>query len=563
MKKLAVVLLIVAAGLAGWFFGRAGSSSSGSDAPGGRKVLFYQSAMHPWIKSDKPGNCTICGMKLTPVYEGEKGIQTDANMVTLSSNAINVIHVQTEAAEKRPIEKKLEVAGRVEADQTRARVISAYVDGRIEKLFVNFTGAEVKQGEPLAVIYSPELLTAEHEYLSVLAQTNLSNSPQLAQEHQRLAESARQRLKRLGLTDSQVERVRESGSATNFTTQIVAPISGTVVKREVFEGQYVKEGDRLFELIDLSRLWFVFDVYEQDLPAISLGQAVSVTAPALPGKTFSGPITFIEPTINEATRSARVRVNLENPLIDGKRALYNGLYASGQIESRSEPVLTVSRSAVIEPGDNARVYVDHGDGGYEQRIVQLGRRGENYIEIVSGLEAGEKVVTTGNLLIDSQAQINRVVSGSAPHQHQTNDAGKQHTTVAPVSPDAAEKLTVFLKGMHAVGQALANDDVNNYNQRAADLPLAQNETLDALVRQVKESAANNLDEARKEFLPLSMAAVQTAETLRKEGHYLGVKIYKCPMYPRAGQNAFWVQSEGPLRNPFYGSEMLECGTEVK
>ena len=192
MKKLAVVLLIVAAGLAGWFFGRAGSSSSGSDAPGGRKVLFYQSAMHPWIKSDKPGNCTICGMKLTPVYEGEKGIQTDANMVTLSSNAINVIHVQTEAAEKRPIEKKLEVAGRVEADQTRARVISAYVDGRIEKLFVNFTGAEVKQGEPLAVIYSPELLTAEHEYLSVLAQTNLSNSPQLAQEHQRLAESARQ-----------------------------------------------------------------------------------------------------------------------------------------------------------------------------------------------------------------------------------------------------------------------------------------------------------------------------------------------------------------------------------
>src|SRR5688572_4332743 len=478
MKKLVVVLLIVLAGIAGWFVGRGRTNGDSSDRT--RKVMFYQSAMHPWIKSDKPGNCTICGMKLTPVYEGEKGIETDANMITLSSNAINVINVQTEPAEKRPIEKTLEAAGRIEADQTRSRVIAAYVDGRVEKLFVNFTGAEVKQGEPLAVIYSPALLTAEREYLTILAQTNFSNSTRLSEEHNRLVEGARQRLKRLGLTDDQIQRARESGTATNFTTQIVAPISGTVVKREVFEGQYVKEGDRLFELMDLSHLWFVFEVYEQDLSAISLGQPVAVTAPALPGRTFAGPITFIEPTINEATRSARVRVELENPLIDGKRALYNGLYASGHIESRSEPVLTVSRSAVIEPGDNARVYVDHGDGGYEQRIVQLGRRGENHIEIVSGLEAGEKVVTAGNLLLDSQAQINRVVSGSSAPPHQTNDSAHQHATAVQVTSAALENLRPFLIAMHALGQALANDDVQTFNQRAAELPLAQNETWEAL-----------------------------------------------------------------------------------
>ena len=561
MKKLLVILLIVLAGLAGWFVGR--SRTNGDTSDGTRKVLFYQSAMHPWIKSDKPGNCTICGMKLTPVYEGEKGIETDAKMITLSSNAINVINVQTEPAEKRSIEKTLAAAGRIEADQTRSRVIAAYVDGRVEKLFVNFTGAEVKQGEPLAVIYSPALLTAEREYLTILAQTNFGHSPRLTEEHARLVEGARQRLKRLGLTDDQIQRARESGTATNFTTQIVAPISGTVVKREVFEGQYVKEGDRLFELMDLSHLWFVFEVYEQDLPAISLGQTVSVTTPALPGRTFTGPITFIEPTINEATRSARVRVELENPVNDGKRALYNGLYASGHIESRSEPVLTVSRSAVIEPGDNARVYVDHGDGGYEQRIVQLGRRGENHIEIVSGLEAGEKVVTAGNLLLDSQAQINRVVSGSAPHQHQTNEPAHQHTTAEQSRPESIEKQTVFLKAMHALGQALASDDVKTYKERAAELPIADHEALETLARKVKESRATSLDEARKEFLPLSMAVVQTVEAHRKRGHEIGVKIYKCPMYPRAGQNAFWVQSEGPLRNPFYGSEMLECGTEVK
>jgi Cu(I)/Ag(I) efflux system membrane fusion protein len=413
------------------------------------------------------------------------------------------------------------------------------------------------------VIYSPALLTAEREFLSVLAQTNFSHSPQLVQEHGRLVEGARQRLKRLGLTDGQIERVRESGAATNFTTQVVAPISGTVVKREVFEGQYLKEGDRLFELIDLSRLWFVFDVYEQDLPAISLGQTVTVTAPALPGRKFTGPITFIEPTLNEATRSARVRVELENSLIDGKRALYNGLYASGQIEWRSEPVLTVSRSAVIEPGDSARVYVDHGDGGYEQRIVQLGRRGEDHIEIVSGLEAGEKVVTTGNLLLDSQAQINRVISGSAPHQHQPSDSTHQHTAAPQASPETLEKMMPFLRAMHGLGQALASDDVKSFNDRAAELPSADHEALEALAQKVKESPASTLDEARKEFLPLSMAVVQVVEAHRKHGHDVGVKVYKCPMYPRLGQNAFWIQAEGPLRNPFFGSEMLECGTEVK
>ncbi|MGZ8900009.1 MAG: heavy metal-binding domain-containing protein, partial [Limisphaerales bacterium] len=136
MKKLVVVILIVLAATAGWFLGRGGSSGTEG---GGRKIALYQSPMHPWIKSDKPGNCTICGMKLTPVYEGEKGFDTDPNIITLSSNAISVVNVQTEIAAQRPLERRLEVAGRVEADQTRNRVLSAYVDGRIEKLFVNFT----------------------------------------------------------------------------------------------------------------------------------------------------------------------------------------------------------------------------------------------------------------------------------------------------------------------------------------------------------------------------------------------------------------------------------------
>lgn len=560
MKHVVIVVLIIVAAGAGWFFGRGGSSATG--AGGERKITFYQSPMHPWIKSEKPGNCTICGMKLTPVYEGEKGFDTEANMITLSSNAISVINVQTEVVAKRPLEHSLEVAGRIEADQTRNRVLSAYVDGRVEKLFVNYTGAEVNAGEPLAVIYSPALLTAEREYLTALSQTNFAGASQLASEHERLVEGARQRLRRLGLTDEQIDQVRASRSATNFTTQITAPISGTVVKREVFEGQYVKEGDRLFELIDLSQMWFVFEVYEQDLPAMQLGQMVQVKSPAIPGKVFEGPITFIDPTINEATRSARVRVELQNPVVNSKRALYNGLYATARIVSTTEPVLAVSRSAVLDPGDQTRVYVDHGAGAYEQRTVQLGRRGEDAVEILSGIEGGERVVSSGNLLLDSQAQINQVSSGAAPdaHAQPATDHAHEHTAV---TREQAAQLAPFFTAVHGLSQALANDDVNTFNQLAAVLPRVDLPELQSLAAKMTEAPAPDLAAARQEFLPFSMAVAEIAQALRKQGQNSGVKVYKCPMFPRPGKNAFWIQSEGPLRNPFYGSEMLECGTEVK
>jgi Cu(I)/Ag(I) efflux system membrane fusion protein len=555
-------MLIAVAVAGGWFLGRGkvGSSGTGNE----RSVSFYQSPMHPWIKSDKPGNCTICGMKLTPVYEGEKGFDTGANMVTLNSNAINVVNVQSEPVTQRPLERTLEVAGRIEADQTRSRILSAYVDGRIEKLFVNFAGAEVKEGEPLAVIYSPALLTAEREFLSILSQTNLAGSARLASEHERLVEGARQRLKRLGLTDEQIARARTGGAGTNFTTQIVAPISGTVVKREVFEGQYVKEGDRLFELIDLSRLWFVFEVYEQDLPAIKIGQTVWLSSPAIPGKKFEGPITFIEPTINEATRSARVRVEVENPIIDEKRQLFNGLYATGLIQFKSEPVLAVSRTAVIEPGDRPRVFVDHGAGAYEHRFVQLGRRGESFVEILDGLGTGELVVTSGGLLLDSQAQLNQVGTSPAAHQHdeQDHESAHQHAAELVEVKDATE-LGPFFNAVHHLSQALANDDVKTYNERLADLPIPGDPRLAEAATKLKANTKTALDTARTEYLPFSMLVVEVARSLRQKGQGTGLKIYKCPMFPRPGKNALWVQLDGPLRNPFYGSEMLECGTEVK
>jgi membrane fusion protein, copper/silver efflux system len=577
---LGVLTIGAAAGVLGWYFGR--QSLEKPPKAGERKIAFYQSAMHPWIKSDKPGNCTICGMKLTPVFEGEKGFEAAENVVTLTPSAINVINVQTEAVQRRALERTLQIAGRIESDETRKRVISAYVDGRVEKLFINYTGAEVEAGDALAILYSPALLTAEREYLTALGQTNLAASERLAPEHQRLVEGARQRLKRLGLSDEQITELRSKG-ATNFTTQTFAPISGTVINRAVFEGQYVKEGDKLFEIADLSRMWFRFDVYEQDLPFIARGQAVQVTSPALGGKVFEGTITFIDPNINQASRSALVRVELENPVIAEKetkqRELYNGLYAEGSIRLRTDPVLAVSRSAVLHPGDHPRVFLDQGSGAFEHRVVKLGRRGKDFVEVLDGLSEGDKVVVNGNLLLDSQAQINR--TGSA-HQHAPAESTqhKTHATAAApapleLAPEQLTAVTNFLSKADALAQALAADNLADFNARAEQIAAAAGELKSALENapHLGELAAKahastfgratDLKQARTAFLPLSTATVALLQGIRSHSVQMPGQIYKCPMYPRPGNNAFWVQLQGPLRNPFYGAEMLDCGVEVK
>ena len=252
MKTLPAILLTLAVAVpATWFAtrhlhpkGASASAATGQSANGGRKLLYYQSAMHPWIKSDKPGRCTICGMELTPVYEGGSGLDAagGGDVVPLTQTMIQVMNVQTAEARVRPLIKTLAVAGVIDDDATRHRVLSAYTPGRVQKLYVNFMGAEVKEGQPLAEFYSPTLLQSEREYRTLSGELRAATALRLVQ---------------MGLTAAQIDAL-PGKPGDQLTSQILAPIGGTVVAQSVFEGQYVQEGEKLFEIADFSTMWFQF-----------------------------------------------------------------------------------------------------------------------------------------------------------------------------------------------------------------------------------------------------------------------------------------------------------------
>ena len=581
MKKFGFVIVVVVAVAATWLSARwyyAKKAAAKASEGGERSVLYYQSAMHPWVKSDKPGRCTICGMELTPVYEGETGFDRlgGGDIVPLSDSAIRALNVRTAEVGQQSLRKRLPVAGTIDDDATRHRVLSAYIPGRVEKLYVNYVGAEVRQGQPLAEFYSPALLQAEREYLAVSGD---------------LRETAALRLRQMGLSLEQIAGLpkKEAGS---LTSQILAPMDGAVVSQNVYEGQYVQEGERLFEIADFSTMWFQFQAYEQDLPWLKPGLKVDVTTPAHPGRIFSGTIIFIDPNLDAATRSAKVRVELDNPLVDGRRLLLHRMYADGVVHLDEVEVTAVPRSAVIETGPEAVVYVDRGGGAYERRSVLLGRRGEQSVEVLAGVTNGEQVVVNGNLLIDSQAEMNRSLGGAvAPHAHQHTSASEQGTdseagkSGIPKLPALTDEqrvaLTAFLGLIDSLTASLAADDLKKFNEHAAkthsvlpalDGAFEHDSPWQYLLKSIRSSGhladATDLSQARRIFHPLSVAAVGLVKVLRKEDpEFASVKVYRCPMtessFEGAPRQAEWIQMKPPLRNPYFGAEMLECGAEVK
>src|SRR5664279_297677 len=360
------------------------SSARASDDPG-RKVLCYQDSMHPWVKSDHAGKCTVCGMDLTPIYEGQTGLGVNPNLVALNSNQITVLNVQTEAVQRRSLVRSLRVAGTLEANEGRKAVLSAPARGRIEDMAVEYAGVEVEKGQSLISFFSPDVVALRR--IQLLA--NFAN-----------------------------QGSNGAVSSDRYTAGLVAPLSGVVLERNVYSGQYVAEGDRLLTIADASVLWFRFDVYERQLPWFEVGQTIAVETPGVPGKLFPAEICFVEPTVNEATRTIKVRAEVRNPLVEinghKRRLLKYGMYAEGRVRAQVPEAVAVPRAAILFPGEATYAYVERGDGAYERRRVKLGRQGDELWEVLQGLTEGERVVTSGNVLMDAQAQFNQPARAGEP-----------------------------------------------------------------------------------------------------------------------------------------------------
>jgi multidrug efflux pump subunit AcrA (membrane-fusion protein) len=338
-----------------------------------------------------------------------EGPNSEPRAIQLTPEEQQAAGVQLSEAVWRQLQRDIRTTGKVEEAETRLFTASARVGGRIDDLLVNFTGQAVRRGEPLAVIYSPELVTTAEEYrLAAEARRSLgaeADSEAKAQAEE-LVESSRRRLELWGLTPGQIQEISASPQPSIHIT-IYSPVSGIVTERKVTEGQYVKEGDALYTVADLSTVWVLAQVYESDLPSVAVGQQVEITSEALPGSTLHGRVSFIEPLVDPQTRTAPVRIEVRNPQL----RLRPGMYVTAVLKSKPQRVLAVPRSAVIVTGEQNIVYVALDGGVFESRRVTLGEPEKDIYPVLSGLKPGEKIVTNGAFMIDSQTRITGGMTG--------------------------------------------------------------------------------------------------------------------------------------------------------
>ncbi|MGA7104064.1 MAG: efflux RND transporter periplasmic adaptor subunit [Candidatus Deferrimicrobiaceae bacterium] len=381
------------------------SASAATGASGGekkeRKVMYWVAPMDPSYRSDKPGKSPM-GMDLVPVYEEAGG---EEGTIRVDPNTIQSIGVRTTTVRAGELNKTIRTVGRVTYDERRIATINSKVSGWIEKLYVNTTGEEVRKGAPLIDIYAPELVSAQQEYLIAhkhYEEVKNSPYPDVARGAAGILDSAKKRLAYWDITDAQIAEIEKTGNVRKSLT-LYSPFRGVVISKAAFDGTKVMAGMELFRIADLSRVWVQGDVYEYELPWVKVGVPATVTLDYLPGKTYQGKITYIYPYLEGKTRTATVRVELANP----GGVLKPDMYAHIDLNPRvGKKTVIVPSEAVIRSGIRNVVFVSKGEGRFEPREVELGLEGEEgTVQILSGVQAGENVVVSSQFLLDSESSL--------------------------------------------------------------------------------------------------------------------------------------------------------------
>ena len=368
----------------------------------------YICPMHPTVVSDKPGSCPICGMDL--VKKGADASSAQNGNVQIDPTTIQNIGVKTMVVKKQPLKRTVRAVGRVDYDETRIMDVNSKIAGWVEELYVDYTGQWVEKGQPLLALYSPELVAAQEEYLTALDYAERMRDGavrEVAQSTDDLLAAARQRLLYWDISEGQIaalEKTRQVGR----TMPILAPRSGIVTHKDVLEGAYIRSGQHLYRIADLSVVWIYADVYEYEMPWISKGQRAEVSLSYLPGEQFGGKVDYIFPFMNEKTRTVQVRMVFDNA--DG--ALKPDMYADVVIRPEvGREGVVIPAQAVIHSGTRRVVVMAHGDGRFEPREIHTGVETEDGYEVLRGLNPEEEIVTSAQFLIDSESNLKAALAG--------------------------------------------------------------------------------------------------------------------------------------------------------
>jgi Cu(I)/Ag(I) efflux system membrane fusion protein len=420
MKRLAwtavAVLGIAVAATAGYFAGsRPHSASEGASQAAGtgeRKILYYRNPMGLPDTSPVPKKDPM-GMDYIPVFEGEDNQQSGpAGSVRIPTDKQQLLGVRTETALERELTRTIRAVGTIQANERLLYKVTSRFEGWIETLHVNTTGQAVSRGEPLMEVYSPELVSAQEEYviaLRAIEQSRASGAEAQA-VMQRLSESALNRMRNFGISEAELATLRKEGKGRR-TLVLRSPVPGVVTAKTAVQGARFMPGETLYEIADLSTVWLVAEVAERDLGLVKLGQKATLRISAYPDRTFEGKVVFVQPTLEAETRTARVRVELPNRGAVLKPAMYGEAeLAAAHVKGK---VLAIPESAILDSGTRRAVLVQREPGLFEPREVKLGMRADGYAEVLEGVKSGEEIVVRANFLIDAESNLKAALSGFA------------------------------------------------------------------------------------------------------------------------------------------------------
>jgi RND family efflux transporter MFP subunit len=387
-----------------------------AQAPSERKVLYYRDAKNPDFKSDKPGLNPETGADLVPVYADDPAVMP-MGTIRVSPQKQQLIGVKYGEAASAAGTHTFRAVGKVSMDETRLAKVQTKIEGWVDKVYVDFTGKLVEKGQPLLTLYSPEMLASQQEYLLAIRSREVMRSSPLAgtqQQSESLLDAARKRLELWDLSDAQIEEITRTGKPLKNIT-LYSPISGYVMMRNAFPKQRITPETELYTVADLNKVWIMADVFENESPMIRMGMPVRVSLSYAGGRKLQGRVDYIQPQVDMTTRTLKVRIEADNP----DMALKPEMFVDVEFQVGMPSRVTVPSEAVLNSGLKKTVFVDRGNGYLEPRQVETGERVGTRVEITKGLRTGERVVISGNFLIDSESQLKSAAAGMAGHQHGT------------------------------------------------------------------------------------------------------------------------------------------------